>query len=136
MRSDMRERADEWHRATLERFYEAFNARDLPAMLAEMHPEIEFESRFARAGGTTYRGHEGVRGWIADLAEAWEHIVVELGKSYESGDDRTIALITLRGKGRVSGIELNERATHELRWREGKLVRLRYVEREDAGLEV
>ena len=56
-----------------------------------------------------------------DLAEAWEHIVVELGESYEPDEDRTIALITLRGKGRVSGIELNERATHELRWREGKL---------------
>jgi hypothetical protein len=36
------------HRAALERFYDAFNARDLGRMLAEMHPEIEFESRFAR----------------------------------------------------------------------------------------
>jgi ketosteroid isomerase-like protein len=132
----MRERAGESHRTTLERFYTAFNARDLPAMLAEMHPDIEFESRFARAGATTYRGPEGVRGWVADLADAWEQIVVELGDSYEPDEDLTIALITLRGKRRASGIELDERATLEVRWREGKLVRLRYVERDHPGHEV
>ena len=66
------------HRRALERFYDAFNARDLPCILAELHPQIEFESRFARAGGTTYHGHDGVRGWLADLADAWEHIEVEL----------------------------------------------------------
>jgi ketosteroid isomerase-like protein len=124
------------HRSALERFYNAFNARNLPAILAELHPEIEFESRFARAGGTTYRGHEGVRGWLADLADAWEYIVVDLGASYESGPDRTVARITLRGKGRASGIQLNERATHELRWREGKLAQLGYIEPDDARLEV
>jgi hypothetical protein len=26
-----------------------------------MHPEIEFQSRFAQAGGASYHGHEGVR---------------------------------------------------------------------------
>jgi len=132
----VRERADDRHRQALERFYEAFNARDLPAMLAEMHPDIEFESRFARAGATTYRGPEGVRGWIADLADAWEQIVAELGDSYEPDEDLTIALITLRGKRREGGVELNERATLEVRWREGKLVRLRYAERDHPGLEM
>jgi ketosteroid isomerase-like protein len=132
----MREEDAREHRATLERFYDAFNARDLARMLAEMHTEIEFESRFARAGGATYHGHDGVRGWLADLANAWEYIGVDLGETKDVAPDLTIALITLRGKGRASGIELNERATHELRWREGKLVRLGYVEREDAGLEV
>jgi len=42
----------------------------------------------------------------------------------------------LRGRGRASGIQLNERATHELRWREGKLARLVYIEADDARLEV
>jgi len=127
------DRAEEHHRA-LERFYDAFNARDLPGLFAEMHPQVEFESRFARAGGTTYRGHDGIRGWLADLADAWEHIIVELERSFETPNDRTIALIALHGKGRASGIELHERAAHELRWRDGKLLSLTYVEREDAGL--
>jgi ketosteroid isomerase-like protein len=127
------------HRATerrraLQRFYDAFNARDLERLIVEMHPEVEFESRFARAGGTTYRGHEGIRGWLADLADAWEHIAVELERTQEAGDDRTIALITLHGKGRASGIELHERTAHEIRWRDGRLLSLTYVLREDAGL--
>jgi ketosteroid isomerase-like protein len=116
------------HREQLARFYNAFNARDLPAVLAILHPEIEFESRFARAGGTTYSGHAGVSGWFSDLADAWEYIVVHLGPSREVAADRTIALITLRGKGRASGIELDEDAAHELSWRDGKLARLVYVD--------
>jgi ketosteroid isomerase-like protein len=127
------DRVEQRHRA-LERFYEAFNARDLQRLISEMHPQVEFESRFARAGGTTYRGHDGVRGWLADLADAWEHIAVELERTFETPNDRTVALITLHGKGRASGIELHERAAHELRWRDGKLLSLMYVEREDSGL--
>ena len=123
----------EEHRRALVRFYDAFNARDEPRILAEIHPEIEFESRFAQAGGTTYRGQEGVRGWLADLAHAWAYIEVELHDTIERHGG-TIALITLHGKGRVSGIELHERAAHELSWRDGKLASLRYTEREDAGL--
>jgi ketosteroid isomerase-like protein len=123
--------ADE-HRRALERFYDAFNARDEPRILAEIHPEIEFESRFAQAGGTTYRGHAGVRGWLADLAQAWEYIDVELHATFER-DGCTVALITLHGKGRASGIELHEPAVHELSWRDGKLASLRYAERTEAG---
>jgi ketosteroid isomerase-like protein len=123
----------EEHRRALERFYDAFNAREEERILAEIHPEIEFESRFAQAGGTTYRGHAGVRGWLADLAHAWEYIDVELEDTFER-DGCTIALITLHGKGRASGIELHERAAHELSWRDGKLARLNYTERDDPGL--
>jgi ketosteroid isomerase-like protein len=130
-----REQAQE-HRRALGRFYDAFNARDLPGILTEMHPEIEFESRFARAGGTRYHGHNGVRGWFEDLADAWEYIDVHLGETRDTASDRTIAMITLHSKGRASGIELHERAAHEVSWRDGKLLSLVYVERTDAGLDV
>ena len=59
---------------------------------------------------------------------------VELERSFETHSDRTVALITLHGKGRARGIELHERAAHQIRWRDGKLLSLTYVEREDAGL--
>jgi ketosteroid isomerase-like protein len=120
------------HRRTLERFYAAFNARDLPAILAEMHPEIEFQSRFAQAGGATYHGHDGVRGWLEDLDQAWERLEVELERVVESGADATIALVTLRGKGRVSGLEIHEPVAHDLRWRDGKVARLAYTDRRAA----
>jgi ketosteroid isomerase-like protein len=120
------ERSADQHRSALERFYDAFNARDLARILAELHPQIEFESRFARAGGTTYRGHDGVRGWLSDLADAWDYIAVDLGVTRDPAPDCTIAQITLRGRGRASGIELDAPAVHELRWRDGKLLRLSY----------
>src|SRR5207244_1803072 len=46
-----RRRNPQVHRATLQRFYYAFNAHDLPSILAEMQPEIEFESRSERRTG-------------------------------------------------------------------------------------
>jgi len=114
----------------MERFYAAFNARDFPAILAEMHPDIEFQSRFAQAGGAVYHGHEGVRGWLEDLGQAWERLEVELEQTFESRADATVALVTLHGKGRVSGLEIHEPAAHDLRWRDGKVARLAYTDRE------
>ena len=51
----------------VELFYEAndaFNRRDLDALLALADPEIEWFPRIAELeGGRPYRGHDGVRHW-------------------------------------------------------------------------
>ena len=46
--------------------YEVFIRRDLDAMLALMHDEVEIESRLVAMEGS-YHGHEGVRRWWSDL---------------------------------------------------------------------
>ena len=116
------------HHETYRRFIEAFNQRDVEAILADMDPDIEFESRFAMAGGSRYHGHDGVRGWLADLDEAWEHIGVEIERVFEDGEE-TIALITLDAKGRASGLDIREAAAHRLAWRDGKVSSLGYTDR-------
>jgi ketosteroid isomerase-like protein len=45
----------------LHRFYEAFNARDIEALIACCDPSIEFHSTFAAVGGGVYHGHDGMR---------------------------------------------------------------------------
>jgi hypothetical protein len=50
------ERNIELHRHALE----AFNARDIDALLTQFDPSIEFHSVLAAVGGETYRGHDEI----------------------------------------------------------------------------
>ncbi len=52
--------------------HEAVNGRDLDALLALVHPEVEFRSLVAEAEGRDYHGHAGVRDW-------WQSVVLSLG---------------------------------------------------------
>ena len=118
--------------ARLQRFYDAFNARALPRILEFMDEQIEFQSRFAAAGGAIYHGHDGVRGWLDDLAEAWETLEIEFEQAGHLEDGAMIALIVLHGRGRSSGLEIHEPVAHELQWRDGRVVRLSYRDRREA----
>src|SRR5215210_3805442 len=48
--------------------YEIFNRRDLDAVLALMHDQVEIEPRLGALEGD-YRGHDGVRRWWSDLLD-------------------------------------------------------------------
>jgi 2-haloalkanoic acid dehalogenase type II len=97
-----------------------------------MDPEIEFQSRFAQMGGAVYRGHDGVRGWLDDLGDAWEYIDVDFQEGVDVGPDHAFALVRLHGRGRVSGLNVDEQVAHELHFREGLVSKLEYVSRESA----
>src|SRR6185436_15236565 len=57
----------------VERFYAAWTAGDLPAMLAEVDPEVEAEPvlglLFERP---TYRGHLGITDWFEEIVDLWD----------------------------------------------------------------
>src|SRR5438046_174594 len=48
------------------RFTEAFNARDVDALIALCDPNIEIHSTFAELGAV-YHGHDGLRRWHRDF---------------------------------------------------------------------
>ena len=55
------------------RTIEAWNRRDIESALQALDPEIQFEHRVAALQGS-FVGLDGVKGWLADLAEhfgAW-----------------------------------------------------------------
>jgi ketosteroid isomerase-like protein len=117
------------------RALEAFNARDLDGWLAMVDEDVEIESRFSRMHNY-FRGHAAVKGWWDDLADAWEFLDVELEVVRQIGPDQTLALVHLHGRGRGSGLEVREAAAHRVTWRDGRWIRLRYEDREDAEREV
>lgn len=52
------------------RLYEAFNARDVDSLFALCDADVTIQSAFAAVSGGDYHGHDGVRGWQGDLADA------------------------------------------------------------------
>jgi ketosteroid isomerase-like protein len=103
----------------IERAYDAMSRLDAEALVALCDPEVEFRSRIASADDVTYRGHEGVRDYIASLAEAFEWIRTEPLEVVDGGD-RAVVCNRFRARGRRSGVEVEERFFQALRYRGGK----------------
>jgi hypothetical protein len=49
-------------------FVDAFNRRDADALVATCDPAVEWHPTVLVGGRRVYRGHEGIRRWIVDLA--------------------------------------------------------------------
>ena len=118
------------------RAIDAFNRRDLPGWLALIDDDFDLESRFSSVSDKFYRGRAEVENWWADLQDAWEHLDVEVQEVRQVTPDQTLALIVLDGKGRGSGLEVREEHGHRVDWRDGKWLRLRYVDRDVAEREL
>jgi len=55
--------------AVLRRWINAFNLRDLDAMLALMHADVRLQPLRLNGLQRSYRGHDGVGRWFADMRE-------------------------------------------------------------------
>jgi ketosteroid isomerase-like protein len=90
----------------VERFLEvvkSWNRHDLPGVLRFLDPEIRFEHRLAAFQGS-YVGVEGVRTFLADLANHFDTWKVDCRDVRDLGD-RVLALGITRATGKGSGAE-------------------------------
>ncbi len=88
----MSRHADE---ATVRRWFDAFNSRDLEGMLACMHPHVDFHPLRLPGLSGNYQGHQGVGEWFAGLQEMEHRHRVELSQASAVGSGRVIASGTL-----------------------------------------
>ena len=113
------------------RFTEAFNARDVEALIALSDPNVEVHSTFAELGAI-YQGHAGLRRWHRDFDDAWEKVRVEPEAYFDLGDQILVSS-TWRGRGLHSGVDVALPAAQVGRWRDGLLIYIKgYAHREDA----
>jgi SnoaL-like domain len=56
--------------AIAEQFIDAFNRRDADGLVALCDRQIEFHPTVLVGARRIYRGHDGIRRWVADLARA------------------------------------------------------------------
>lgn len=115
------------------RIYAAFNARDVDALVALCDPGIVIRSAFGAVSGSAYHGHDGVRQWQADLAEAWGDDIRVDAESYFDLGEKALAFDVLRGRGRQSGVQVTLPGAALTSWRDDRCTYFKaYVRREDA----
>ena len=86
----------------------AFNARDLDALGALIGEDAEFTSRLAGLDGTTYRGPEGIRRYIADIESAFAGWHTAGNELIEAPDGRVLHLSTIVARGRGGGVPIEQ----------------------------
>ncbi len=70
------------------RVFEAFSRRDLSTLVALADPDLVFVPATARVAGRAeaYRGHEGLRDYLADVGRVWQELRSEPDEYIELGD--------------------------------------------------
>ena len=94
----------ERHRPFAERVFAALNHRDLATFLDRVAEDVEFRSLIAEAEGDTFHGHDGVRRWWTQVAQALGGLGFELQEYAEEGDG-IVTKIRVRGNVGTTGIE-------------------------------
>jgi ketosteroid isomerase-like protein len=82
------------------RLFEAFNHRDLPAILALVHPDVVFQPMTATVtqAGKPYHGYEGIRRYARDIETHWEELAVH-PKQIRAAGQAVVALGLVSGRG-------------------------------------
>ena len=117
------------------RVSDAYNRRDVGAMLDELHPEIEWYPWLQvqlGGGATVYRGHQGIREGVRDGEEAFSEIRAEQSEVRDLGE-RVVAIGHLRARGKESGALTESALAWIVEFKSGKVIRVReYLDPEEA----
>ena len=90
------------------------------------------DPHLASLGGRAVRGHDGVRDYLASLAEEWDDFRQEPEQLLDAGDEVVVFLNTY-GRGRASGVEIELQVAHVLSFEDGKCVKnVTYLDRAEA----
>jgi ketosteroid isomerase-like protein len=100
--------------------------RLLDFFLANAAPDIELYSRLGGFSGTPYRGHDGLRAWLVEIQETFEHFEPWVDEAREAGDDRVLAVGGIRFRARESGVDMAERLGWVYEFRSGQLRRMMF----------
>lgn len=107
----------------------AWNRGSWDEALALLDPEIEWHIAFRLPDlppeMSVARGHEQVRQVWEAWRTAWEEIIVDIEDVLHDAGDTLIARARFRGRGAISGIELDRTVFYVAEVRVGRLRRLR-----------
>ena len=117
-----------------QRGIEAFNQRDLDALLALADPGVVGISRVLAIQGSIYRGHDGTREWWNDLLGVFPGFTIEIVWVRDAGNS-TVAELRNRANGEGGAAPLEEVVWQVSEWRDGLVVRWEMFEREREALE-
>jgi ketosteroid isomerase-like protein len=95
-------------------------------LLANATPDVEIYSRFGGFSGKPYRGHEGVRAWLAEVQENFDRFEPWVDEARDAGADRVLVFGGIRFRARESGIDMAEQMGWIYELRHGQLRRMMF----------
>ena len=105
------------------RFYAAFNAQDLPALLRTVDPDVVLEPVLGPLyNEPAYHGHAGIAAWYGELETRWDAVEARLDELHDLGET-AVGFLTL--VGHRDGRALEARIAVECRFRGRRIHRLR-----------
>jgi ketosteroid isomerase-like protein len=106
-------------------FIAAYNRRDFEAAVAWFDPEIDFVLP-AQQSSDSGRGPDEVIRFFEGIDETMEELTLE-PQEYVDAGDRVATRLRHRGRGRESGVVIDEELYHQVAtFRDGKIVRMEY----------
>jgi ketosteroid isomerase-like protein len=109
------------------RVYDAVNARDRETIEALSSPAIVVETTVE-----AYSGRAALLEWLDEGDDSFDDFSVELLEVGELGG-HVVASMRQRGRGKLSGAEVDHRFTHVWTVRDGQAIGLRsFADRDDA----
>jgi len=118
------------------RGYEALARGDMEAVLELIDPDVEVEIHTGRPDlpeTDTLRGHAGFLENLRLLDEVFEDVEVTPEEFIEVGEELVVPIYTA-GRGRASGIPVENRVTHIWTIRAGKATRFRVFPTKEEAL--
>jgi ketosteroid isomerase-like protein len=113
------------------RQYESFNASGMPDF-GLLDPEVEWHTSDRALEQGPYHGHEGVRAFLSSGNDVWTDAKAEPEEFIQAGDC-VVVPITLRTRGKSSGIQAEDRFFQVWKLRRGRIVELKvYSSRAEA----
>jgi ketosteroid isomerase-like protein len=109
------------------RVYEAAARGDTAAVFALYDPDIEWDASRTSRGvmtGRVVHGRDALLKWLREWYEVWETIDDDLEGLIEANDDTIISIMVQRGRGRASGVEVEDRLATVWTISEGKVTRV------------
>ena len=126
--------ADQGRVETVQRMLAAFDRRDLDALAAEADPDIQVQPAVVGGlEGTVYRGHAGLREFVADLDESWRTFRLDVEEFRDVGEAVVVLGRTL-AEGMESGVRLDTASGFVFGVRDGKVHSFRSFLGKDAAL--
>ena len=105
---------------------DAYNRRDIPAVLERLDPNVELLPIRAVLDGMVYRGHDGFKQFMDDMSEEWEEFNPEPEDFREIGSDQVMVIGRFRGRTRASGVEVDSPGMWMCQVRDGLIVRVQF----------
>ena len=95
----------------------------IEAALAFWDPSCEYTRVTAAVDPQTYRGHEGMRRYISDMADSWAEWRIEVEDAFEVDQDTVVATFRFRATGKTSGVPIEARLGVVCVLSQGKVLR-------------